>query len=122
MRFGYFQMAFLRPESSLAAEATECAADQDAFWPYHDRVFELDTGSMSKTGLIQLARELDLDAVTFAECLDSGKHTQAIQDDLEFTRVIGARSTPSFLVNGQAIVGAQSFEVFQQIIEQELQK
>ena len=32
-------MAFLGDESQYAAEASECAADQDAFWEYHDKLF-----------------------------------------------------------------------------------
>jgi len=39
VRFGYMHMAFLGQESQWAAEASECAADQNAFWPYHDKLF-----------------------------------------------------------------------------------
>ena len=37
-------MAFLGQESQWAAEASECAADQDAFWPYHDKLFASQSG------------------------------------------------------------------------------
>jgi predicted DsbA family dithiol-disulfide isomerase len=63
------------------------------------------------------AAELDLDTKTFNECMDSGKYTQAVQEMSQIARQIGVQSTPSFAVNGQAVVGAQPFETFQQIIE-----
>ena len=44
VRFGYQHFAFLGPESQKAAEASECAAEQGAFWPYHDKLFGRMTG------------------------------------------------------------------------------
>jgi protein-disulfide isomerase len=58
-----------------------------------------------------------LDTKTFNECLDSGKYTQLITDQTNFARQLGVQSTPSFLVNGQGVVGAQSFDYFKQLID-----
>jgi len=49
--------------------------------------------------------------------MDSGKYTEAVQQMSQVARQIGVQSTPSFAINGQALVGAQPFDVFQQIIE-----
>lgn len=121
VRFGYWHVAFLGPESSWAAEAAECAADQDAFWEYHDLVFESQAGenqgAFNKDALKQLAMDLDLDADEFNECLDSGKYVETVQNDTQIAQQIGATSTPAFIINGQPLVGAQPFEVFQQIID-----
>ena len=107
--------------SQWAAEASECAAEQDAFWKYHDYLFAVQTdgsGGFDKIeDLKQFALDLGLDTKTFNECLDSGKYTQLVQSDNNFVQQLGVRSTPSFLVNGQPIVGAQPFEVFEQLIE-----
>jgi predicted DsbA family dithiol-disulfide isomerase len=58
-----------------------------------------------------------MDTATFNECLDSGKYTGLVQNETNSGRQIGVQSTPTFLVNGQPIVGAQPFEVFEQMIE-----
>jgi protein-disulfide isomerase len=119
VRFGYIHFAFLGPGSLLAAQASECAADQEAFWPYHDLVFE-NQRTINENGLKTLAGGMGLDEQAFAVCLDSGKHEEFVSSQNSFSRSIGVQSTPSFLVNGQPVIGAQDFEVFQQIIEAEL--
>ncbi len=52
--------------------------------------------------------------------MDTGKYSELIQQLTQTAQSIGVRSTPAFVVNGRAIVGAQPFDVFQQAIEQEL--
>jgi protein-disulfide isomerase len=126
VRFGYWHFAFLGQESIDAAEASECAADQDAFWKYHDLLFQRQNGenkgTFAKDNLKQFATELNLDAQAFNDCLDSGKYTQLVQQLTQTAQSIGVRSTPAFLVNGYAIIGAQPYSVFQQAIDQELGK
>jgi protein-disulfide isomerase len=125
-RIGYWHFAFLGQESQWAAEASECAAEQDAFWEYHDYLFENhggeNQGAFNKDNLKRFAVELELDAEAFNQCLDSGRNAQLVQTETTSGQQIGIRSTPTFLVNGQPVVGAQPYEVFEQIIEQELDK
>jgi protein-disulfide isomerase len=121
---GYWHMAFLGDESKYAAEASECAADQDAFWEYHDKLFESqqgeNRGSFNKDNLKGFAADLGLDTEVFNECLDSGKYTQAVQEATQIAQSIGVSSTPAFLINGTPMLGAQPFESFQQVIDQAL--
>jgi protein-disulfide isomerase len=117
VRIGYFQFPFLSEESVLAAEASECAADQEKFWEYHDALF-LNQSDFSVERLKSLAVETGLDSKSFKECLDSGKNKTIVQDQLKFAQQIGVQSTPSFMMNGVPITGAQPFEVFQRYIEQ----
>ena len=121
VRFAYFNFAFLGPESNWAAEAAECAADQNKFWEYHDKLYDSQSGenqgAFNKDNLKKFAEELGLDTSAFNECLDSGKYTQLIQDESSLASSIGVRSTPTFLINGQAVVGAQPYEIFQQTID-----
>lgn len=121
VRLGYWNFAFLGDESTWAAESAECAADQDKFWEYHDIIYSSQSGenqgTFNKDNLKKFAEELGLDTKSFNECLDSGKYTSLIQDDTSTSSALGVQSTPTFLVNGQAIVGAQPFEAFQQIID-----
>lgn len=120
VRFGYVHFAFLGEESIWAAEASECANDQGKFWEYHDYLFTHQAGenqgAFSKANLKKFAAEMKLDSAAFDACLDSGKHTEVVKAETAFGQSLGARSTPSFLVNGRALVGAQPFEVFQQLI------
>jgi protein-disulfide isomerase len=121
VRLGYWNFAFLGDESTWAAESAECAADQDKFWEYHDKLYASQSGenqgAFSKDNLKKFAEDLGFDTQTFNECLDSGKYTSLIQEDTSTSGALGVKSTPTFLVNGQAIVGAQPFEAFQQIID-----
>ena len=102
-----------------AAEASECADEQGKYWEYHDLLFEnqeaLDTESLK-----QYAVDLGLDATIFNECLDSGKMAQEVEKDFQDGVSYGIKGTPTFFINEIKVVGAQPYEVFQQIIEQEL--
>ena len=117
-------MAFLGEESQWAAEASECAADQDKFWEYHDKLFASQNGenqgAFSKDNLKKFAADLKLDAAAFNECLDTGTYSQTVQMQTSTANQLGVNSTPAFIVNGYPVLGAQPFETFQQIIEGEL--
>ena len=109
------------PESLWAAEASECAAEQDAFWEYHDFLYENQNGenrgAFSKDNLKQFAEQLGLDTDQFNQCLDTGKYTEVVEQENEVARQLGVQSTPTFVVNGTPVIGAQPFENFQQVIE-----
>jgi protein-disulfide isomerase len=114
----------LGSESQWAAEASECAGDQDAFWPYHDLLFNSQSGenkgAFSKDNLKKFAADLSLDTQSFNECLDSGKYTSLVQQQTSLAQSLGVQSTPAFVINGQALIGAQPYEAFQQVIDQQL--
>jgi protein-disulfide isomerase len=56
----------------------------------------------------------------FNECLESRRYVDEVEADYEFAVNLGIRSTPTFFVNGIPVVGAQPFEVFKNLIDQEL--
>jgi predicted DsbA family dithiol-disulfide isomerase len=68
----------------------------------------------------QYAEQLGINMEKFNSCLEEGKFKEEIQADFEYAAQLGVRSTPTFFINGIAVVGAQSYEVFQQVIEREL--
>ncbi len=119
-------LAFLGPESTWAAEASECAAEQGKFWEYHDNLYASQAGenqgAFSKDHLKEFAKALNLDSQKFNECLDSGKYSDLVKNQTALARQLGITSTPAFIINGQIVLGAQPYEVFQQIIEGEIQK
>ena len=123
VRFAYKHFAILGPESSLSAEASECAAEQEQFWAFHDRTFidQLnERSSLNADRLTELAADIGLDTDAFRECLDSGKYTSQISQETLSVQSMGVRGTPAFLINGVFISGAQPFEVFQQVFEEQL--
>ncbi len=123
VRFVYKQFAILGPESTRTAEASECAAEQGKFWEYHDFVFNdqlSNHSTLSAEKLAGLAGDIGLDTTTFSECLSSGRHTALITQESLSVQSLGVRGTPAFLVNGVFISGAQPFEVFQQVIQEQL--
>ena len=88
-------------QSPKAAEAGQCAAEQDKFWEYHDYIYEeTPQGALSNTNLKDYASAVGLERSQFEECLDSGKYTSAVQVFTNQAREAGARGTPTFFVNG----------------------
>jgi predicted DsbA family dithiol-disulfide isomerase len=61
-----------------------------------------------------------LDVEAFTECLDSGRYVNQIRQESLSVQSMGIRGTPAFLVNGVFVSGAQPFDVFQEIIEEQL--
>lgn len=123
VRFSYKHFAILGPESNRAAEASECAAEQDKFWEYHDRLFADQTTTRSTLNderLIELAVEVGLEPDALGECLNSGRYTGKVRQESLSIQSMGVRGTPAFLINGTFLSGAQPFEVFQQVIEEQL--
>ncbi len=65
-------------------------------------------------------RALGLDAAKFDQCLDSGKYAAGIAEDMKQGESLGVQSTPTVYVNGRPVVGAQPYEFFQMVIDEEL--
>ncbi len=107
------------PQAQKAAEASECSNEQGKFWEYHDKIFE-NQALLSDTIFSAWAEELGLDAEKFNKCLEDGKYRSKVQKDLNDADTYGATGTPTFFINGKALVGAQPFSTFQQAIEAEL--
>jgi protein-disulfide isomerase len=121
IRFVYrdFPLESIHPNARAAAEAADCANELGVFWDYHDKLFSDELG-LSPEAYQEYASQLGLDTGKFQECIDSGRYQQEVQSDFDFAANLGVRSTPTFFINGIAVVGAQPFEIFQQVIEKEL--
>ena len=107
-------MAFLGPESKLAAEASECAGEQGRFWPYHERLFERQSGrnqgTFSTENLKRYAAEIGLEAGAFGACVDSGRYTAAIEQETALGRQKGVTGTPTVFVNGRKAEDWRSYD------------
>jgi protein-disulfide isomerase len=120
--FVYKHMAILGDESTWAAEAAECAADQGQFWEYHDRLFAHQNGenqgAFGKDQLLGFARDLNLNMAQFEPCLNNDQTLDRVQADTREGQQAGVHGTPTFFINGQPLVGAQPLASFQSLIQQ----
>lgn len=107
--------------AKLAAEASLAAHEQGKFWPYHDKLFA-NQQSLDRASLERFAQELGLDVGRFKAGLDSGKFTKKVEEDSAQGMAVGANGTPTFFINGREFVGAQPFESFKKVIDEEIVK
>ena len=116
--YRHLPLTSIHPEAFSAAEASMCAGEQDAFWQYHEKLFSSE--NLGSEVYTQYAQDLKLDITTFEACMTDHKYQAAIQKDSDFALDLGIRSTPTFFINGLAIVGAQPLDAFKQVIDKEL--
>jgi protein-disulfide isomerase len=109
----------IHKEATGAAEAASCANDQGKFWEMHDLLFA-NQAKLQPADLKRHAAQLGFDGKAFDDCLDSGKYKAEWQQDAEDAARYGLTGTPAFFVNGRLVTGAQPFEAFARIIDEEL--
>jgi protein-disulfide isomerase len=118
--FRHFPLDF-HAQAEKAGEAAACAGEQGKFWEMHDQLWANST-KLQVGDLKAHAATLGLDAASFGQCLDSGKHAGLVEADLRAGQSYGVSGTPAFFVNGRPLVGAQPYESFAQVIDDELQR
>ena len=115
-----FPIDQLHPSARRATEAGRCANDQGKFWEYHDKLYAGRTDASPET-LKSLAGEAGIDVAAFEQCFASGKHRPEIDRDIEEATNLGVTGTPGFFINGRLLSGAQPYESFATIINEELE-
>ncbi len=123
LEFHHFPLQQHEPGASLAAQASECAADQGQFWVYHDRVFEATASGPSAflmERLIDYAAELELDEASFTSCLTNQTHLITISESLQQARTDGHNSTPTVLVDGVRVDNPLDYDVVSAVIDERL--
>jgi protein-disulfide isomerase len=108
------------PNARPAAEAAQCANEQGKFWQYHDRLFT-NPSKLGDADLKQGAAELGLDANRFNACVDTHKYKSVVDADIKDGNAAGVSGTPAFFINGRVLTGAQPFETFKRVIDEELE-
>ncbi|HEX9620162.1 MAG TPA: thioredoxin domain-containing protein [Polyangiaceae bacterium] len=113
--------------ATLAAEAAQEVFEQkgnDAFWKYHDLLFEAQgtPDALERANLEKLAQQVGVDMAKFKQALDSHTHKAKIEKDSEVASKAGINGTPGFVVNGYFISGAQPFAQFKKIIGRALKE
>ena len=108
-------------QAPKAAEAAHCAGEQGKYWEMHDHLFA-NQRALNVPELKQYAVGLSLDAAKFNQCLDSGKHAGLVAAGTAQGEKMGVNSTPTLYINGRPLIGAQPFEAFKAVIDDELAK
>jgi protein-disulfide isomerase len=116
-----FPLTSIHPQAFKASEAAHCAGDQGKYWEFHDRLFA-NQQALQVDSLKKHAADLGLDIAAFSTCLDTGKHAGKVRSGLQAGAALGVASTPSVFINGRLVTGAQPYEAFQAIIDDELRR
>lgn len=119
--FKQFPLPF-HSQAKQAANAALCAWEQNPayFWKMHDRLFA-DQTKLNKEDLANTAKKIGANERKLAKCLEEGSYMSMIDRDIQQGKDLGVKSTPTFFVNGKLLQGAQPFEAFKEIIEEELE-
>jgi protein-disulfide isomerase len=107
------------PNARPSAEAAQCAEEQGKFWEYHDRLFA-NSAKLTDADLKAHAASVGLDAASFNACFDGHQQKARVDADIAAGEAAGVNGTPAFFINGRAIDGAQPYDVFKRVIDDEL--
>jgi protein-disulfide isomerase len=111
----------LHPNAAAAHEFAMCAAQQDRFWPAHDLLFrhQESWGGSSKPAefFLSLIDSVALDRAVLMECVETGALRWLVQAEAVALFQKGIRSTPSFVIDQGLMVGAQSIELWRQVLD-----
>lgn len=121
VRLEWRDFAFLGPESRAAAAAARAAGRQGKFWEYHDVLYAQqkpeNSGAVTSAYLVGLAGQLGLDQRRFAaDMADPAVAKQVAADQAEGSR-LGVTGTPTVIINGELVSGAQPLTDYQKAID-----
>jgi protein-disulfide isomerase len=120
---------------SILGIAVLCAGDQKGFWEFDEYLFEHineileqinqassaeEAETMVVDSLKKAAGDLELNQDKFNQCFDSGEHEEVVRGWFLKSNEDGVEGTPTFLINGQKVVGALTYDSFEKIIEEKL--
>ena len=116
----HFPLSF-HQGSQRTHEASQCAAEQGKFWEYHDKLFENQAALAEGDAVLsRLADEAGMKRKKFEECLAKGRYKDSVKKDIAAGEAAGVRGTPAFFINGNPVSGAQPYENFEKIVQNEL--
>jgi len=113
--YKHFPLSTIHPNAQPAAEAAECAGEQNKFWEFGDLLFA-NQANLSRDTYVNLAQQADLNIDSFTQCLDEEKYKQKISQDYSQGLSLGVQGTPGNIINGTLYPGALTVEQMEQII------
>lgn len=121
MRFEWHDFPYMGPQSRDTAVAARAAGRQGKYWAFHDAVFALAlrpfSGDLTRSKLTELAAGVGVDLERFERDLADPELGEAVDADFQEGQSLGVNGTPTFVINGTVLVGAQPLDVFEQAID-----
>lgn len=125
LRIEWRDLAIFGEESGRAALAAYAAAEQGQYWEYHNALFPggetRPPAALTEEALISLAAELGLNIAQFEADMKSTETLETVSAHQQMATDLGVFSTPTFLINGQPITGAQPTQVFVDAVDMALE-
>jgi protein-disulfide isomerase len=123
--FKNYPLSSIHPWAEDAALASECAYQQgnDQFWTMYNGLFSKQSDINKENfrdRVTAIAQEGGMDSTKLQQCLEARGAIDAVKADESEATALGVNSTPTFFVNGRRLSGAQTYESFKQLIDQEL--
>ncbi len=120
--------AFLGAESTAAAQAAECATEQNQTWKYSDALYagkvaddakggSEDDGFFNRALFLKLAAQVGLNVPQFTSCIDGNKYASLVAQEKTDASAAGVNSTPTVFINGTQVLGAQPYAAFKSVID-----
>lgn len=110
--YRHFPLYEIHPQAVAAATASECAAEQGAFWPYHDLLMQSPLGEY-----LGLARRLGLDEEKFSACLKDGAARARVMEERKRAEALGLKGTPTVFVGPFLLPDPYRKEVYEAYLE-----
>jgi len=114
-----FPLSISHMNAQRASEAAHCALDQGKYWEYREYLFANQDRQLTEE-LVGYASELGLNTDDFKNCLNTKKYQSYVEDNYDEGVDSGITVTPTFFINDKAIVGAEDYKAFKNIIDSEL--
>lgn len=120
VKFVHLPLQGIHENAVAAARAAHCAGRTGKFWPYHDYLFvrqpEWARGTATDSIWIEYAENLGLPPGPFRDCLYSEAAAEEVAGQLQRALSAGATGTPTVVVNGEIVVGLESYGQLRQRI------
>ena len=117
--YKHFPLTLFHKDAFKASLAAEAARKQGKFWEMHDKMFT-NQKNLKEEDLLKYAGELNLDMEAFKKALASPEAKEIVERDMQTAKEFNILATPTFFINGKMIFGNKPFEVFKEIIDEEL--
>jgi Na+/H+ antiporter NhaA len=111
----HLPLSDVHPNAQLAAEASEAAARQDAFWEMHDLLLD-NQDALEPMDLMRYAEQLGLDAGRFRNDVREQEGAARIAEDVDSADISGVSGTPTFFINGQRHYGAYDIDTLSKAV------
>ncbi|MEM9070287.1 MAG: DsbA family protein [Myxococcota bacterium] len=119
--FRHYPLPFHRSAEPAAIAAIEVRAQlgDEGFWRFHDRLFE-NSSRLSTANLVEFASDVGADPDAVRRAIEGGAHQSVLNDDRALAAQVRVTGTPAQFINGRPLMGAQPYEAFAAMVEEEI--